>query len=136
MPECHRWMTALQHRRHVLRWSRVRFCRRPALIEVSEDLLDHHRILGAGNDLDGATIGTVGLDVDFERPLQAPRPGYRGSETGSSASVGWVALRKSERFPLERGPTEMVPLWSRKRFVDPKRNLEPPTPIVTLMGIA
>jgi hypothetical protein len=37
---------------------------------VGEDLVDHHRIFDAGNDLDVATAALADLDVDVENPLQ------------------------------------------------------------------
>ena len=44
---------------------------------MGEDLLDHHRILNAGNDLDGTAAFPAGLDVDGEHPLESLRPGHR-----------------------------------------------------------
>ena len=43
------------------------------LVQVREDLLDHHRILDAGDDPDGATARPVGLHVDAKYALQALR---------------------------------------------------------------
>jgi hypothetical protein len=44
------------------------------IVEVGEDLVDHHRIFDAGDDLDGtaATLADVGVDV--ENALQALFP--------------------------------------------------------------
>jgi hypothetical protein len=46
-------------------------------IEVSEDLLDHHRILDAGDDAHRPAAHRAGVDVDVEYPLQALRPSHR-----------------------------------------------------------
>jgi hypothetical protein len=41
---------------------------------MGQYLLDHHRVLNAGNHLHRATAFTAGLDVDVENPLEALRP--------------------------------------------------------------
>jgi len=48
------------------------FYRRALLVEVGEDLLDHQRILDAGNDPDGATAGSADLDVDVDQSAGQP----------------------------------------------------------------
>ncbi len=73
---------------------------------MSEDLLDHQRILDAGDDPDGATAGSAGLDVDVEHPLQALSPGHRNAAFArrflfpSSAGVGFAALASLSRRNL------------------------------------
>ncbi len=54
-------------------WQSGAFWWNVLLVQVSEDFLDHRRILDAGNDPDGATAGSAGLDVDVEHPFQALR---------------------------------------------------------------
>ena len=46
-------------------------------LEVAEDLLDHHRIFDAGDDLDVATAAVVGLDVDIEHASSAAPKSWR-----------------------------------------------------------
>ena len=46
-------------------------------LQVSEDLLGRHRVFDAGNDFDGATAFTTGLDVEAKYTLQALCPGHR-----------------------------------------------------------
>ena len=36
------------------------------LLQMGEDLVDHCRILDAGNHIDSAAAGTAGFDVDIE----------------------------------------------------------------------
>ena len=47
-------------------------------VQVGENLLDHHRVFDAGDDLYGATAAFAGFDVDVEHPFQALRPGHGG----------------------------------------------------------
>ncbi len=49
---------------------------------MTEDLLDHHRIFYAGDNLNGAAAHRAGLDIDVENPLQALHPGHRGPALG------------------------------------------------------
>jgi hypothetical protein len=39
------------------------------VLQVIEDLLDHHRIFDAGDDLYGTAAGLAGLNVDTEYPF-------------------------------------------------------------------
>lgn len=55
-------------------------------LQVGEDLLDHHRIFDAGDDLDDAAAFTAGLDVDVEHPLGSLR--LRLIDARRSAGVG------------------------------------------------
>ena len=48
------------------------FYRRALLVEVGEDLIDHHWVLDAGNDSDGATAGPAGVDVDVDKSAGQP----------------------------------------------------------------
>ena len=57
-------------------------------VEVGEDLLDDHRIIDAGDDLDAAAASPTGLDVDVEYPHQALRPGHRGTALRWGPLVG------------------------------------------------
>jgi len=41
---------------------------------MGEYLIDDHRILNAGDHLDGAAAGTAGLYVDIEHALEPLRP--------------------------------------------------------------
>jgi len=51
------------------KWGRPAFGQREGLagfvfcLQMIEDLLDHRRILDAGNDFDGAVAGAAGLDT-------------------------------------------------------------------------
>jgi len=49
------------------------FCRGAFLIEVGEELLDHHRVRDTGDHLDRPAAGPAGLDVDAKYLLQALR---------------------------------------------------------------
>jgi hypothetical protein len=49
------------------------------VLQVIEDLLDHHRIFDTRNDLDGATALTACLDINVENTLESLRPTHRRS---------------------------------------------------------
>ena len=51
-------------------------------IQVCEDLIDDVGILDAGDDPHRPAAGRAGLDVDPEHPLEALRPGHRGTAFG------------------------------------------------------
>jgi hypothetical protein len=55
-------------------------------LKVRENLLVHHRIFDAGDDLDVATAALAYLDVDGENALQSLRPGH-GCPAFSERSV-------------------------------------------------
>ncbi len=62
---------------------------------MRENLLDHHRVLDAGDDPERATTGRTGLDVDAEDAHQALCPGHRGpafGRRGLLAVIGDLAL--------------------------------------------
>jgi hypothetical protein len=65
---------------------------------VPEDLLDHHRIVDAGDDLNLAAAALAGLDVDIEHPLQASRLKLMAARR-SAGVVSSVALAL---LPLSR----------------------------------
>ncbi len=52
------------------------------LLQVIKDLLNHHRILKAGDHFDGATAFTTRLDIDVEYMLQALHPAHRCPTVG------------------------------------------------------
>jgi hypothetical protein len=64
-------------------------CGGDRLVEVSENLLDHHRIFDAGHYPDGPAAGSTGLDVDtintFEALYLSPIEARRAA--GCCASV-------------------------------------------------
>ena len=62
---------------------------------MGENLLDHHRVFDAGDDLYGATAAFAGFDVDVEHPLQALRPSH-----GGPAFRGCGVLRHIRRAGL------------------------------------
>ena len=47
-----------------------------AAVQVIQDPVDGLRVLNAGNRVDRSTAPAAGLDVEFESPLQALRPGH------------------------------------------------------------
>ena len=71
---------------------------------MGEELVDHHRIFDAGDDLDDATAAVAGLDVDVEHTLQvlpgsmktksscerALRPGHGGPAFGGCGVFGRI----------------------------------------------
>jgi hypothetical protein len=73
---------------------------------VGEDLLDHHRIFDAGNDLDVTAAALAGLDVNVEDTFQALRPSHGGPAFGGRGvfgrirRVGFVALAALARRHL------------------------------------
>jgi len=56
-------------------------------VEVGEDLLDHHRILDAGDDAHRPAAGRAGLDVDLEHALEALCPSHRSPALGRGTVV-------------------------------------------------
>ena len=58
------------------------FRRGAFLIEVGEDLLDHHRIVDAGDDPHRPAAFPAGLDVDIEHPLETLHPVHRCPSLG------------------------------------------------------
>jgi hypothetical protein len=52
------------------------------VLQVIEDLFDHHWVFDAGDNLDSAAAFPAGLDVDIEDPLQTLRPAHRGAAFG------------------------------------------------------
>jgi len=89
---------------------------------VGEDLLDHHRIVDAGDDPHRPAAFTAGLDVDIKHPLETSPPGAyfwcaqliekvrpgTGREAGlghtrrSAAVCSWPASVALGLFPLPR----------------------------------
>ena len=63
-----RWRPALMQRPRLPDFSFV--------LQVIEDLLDHHRGFDAGNHLHRPTAFSTGLDIDIENTLQARRPSH------------------------------------------------------------
>ncbi len=49
------------------------------MLQVIEDLLDHHRVFDAGDDFHGTAAGAAGLDVDIEYTLEPLCPCHRRS---------------------------------------------------------
>jgi|GEM_PF-1761727 hypothetical protein len=84
------------------------FRRGAFLIEVGEDLLDHHRIVNAGDDPHRPAAFPAGLDVDIEHPLETSPPGAyfwcaQLIDTRRSAGVcSWPASVALGLFPLPR----------------------------------
>ena len=78
------------------------------LIEVGENLLDHHRIVDAGDDPHRPAAFTAGLDVDIEHPLETSPPGAyfwcaQFIDARRSAGVcSWPASVALGFFPLPR----------------------------------
>jgi len=72
------------------------FCRGAFLIEVGEELLDHHRVLDAGDDFERPAAGPTGLDVDAKYPLQPLR--LKLIEARRSAGVGSPGSLVEERW--------------------------------------
>ena len=56
-------------------------------MQVSEDLLDHHRVLDAGDDAHRPAAHRAGLDVDAEHALEALRPSHPRPALGRGALV-------------------------------------------------
>ena len=75
---------------------------------MGEDLLDHHRIVNAGDDPDRPAAFPAGLDVDIEHPLETSPPGAyfwcaQLIDTRRSAGVcSWPASVALGLFPLPR----------------------------------
>ncbi len=63
------------------------------VLQVIEDLLDHHWVFDAGNNLHCAATFTTGFDVDVANALQALRPAHRGPALGGCLRfIGYLAL--------------------------------------------
>ena len=69
-------------RRRPARWPPGRFGLGRFRIKVGEDLLDDVGIFDARDDPHRPAAGRTGLDVDPENPLEALRPGHRGTAFG------------------------------------------------------
>ena len=89
----------------------TRLGRRPAsfrrgafLIEVGEDLLDHHRIVDAGDDPHRPAAFTAGLDVDIEHPLETLRPAHRCPSLGR----GLLLARLGGHPGMQREPGHLA----------------------------
>ena len=76
---------------------------------MCEDLRNHHRILDAGNDPNGAATGLTGLDIDVEHALEAPCPGHGGVRLGwrlllcgirCAGVVAFTALGRRHERPM------------------------------------
>lgn len=58
--------------------------------QVGKDLLDHHRIFNAGDDLDGVAAAVADLDVDVENALQALPPSHCGPAFSGRSVFGRI----------------------------------------------
>ena len=63
---------------------------------MGEDLLDHHRTLDAGDDLDVAAAGLAGLDVDAEDTLQTLTPVSHSAPTETLKCSGHAQTTQKE----------------------------------------
>jgi hypothetical protein len=79
------------------------FRRRAVLIEVRENLRDHHRVFDTGDDPERTAAGPAGLDVDAEYPFQALGPAHRCQvKQGTARAVGGGGTQRNDRFLLRR----------------------------------
>ena len=73
---------------------------------MGEDLLDHHRIFDAGDDLDLACASLAGFNVDVEYALQSARPRHCG------AYILAISKRPKRALSVDIGCGGDRPLWS------------------------
>ena len=84
---------------------------------MSEYLLDDHRILDIRDDAHRPAAGRTDLDVDPENPLEALRPGHRGTAFGrcQPCAVLNVSHLRWDQVDLDRAMAWIHPDQSKSR---------------------
>ena len=88
-------------------WRMGRGAHGRAALEMREDLLDHHRVLDAGDDLHCATTPLTPLDVDLEHALEAARPAHGEVSVGFGSLLSAGGVRAAPGRSDLRAPTAM-----------------------------